>query len=418
MRDQSFESVILTFLYDICIDYFDAGKTFDLPVFRLIEKTLQDLMRRSPDTSAAGEAMFRFHDVRRLDNARFEIRVITDGNESTPLPLQKASQGTLSVLSMVGLVFKYLSKLYANVPGTDVPKQQGIVVIDEIDAHLHPVWQQRVLQVFRETFPNVQFIVTAHTPLVVAGCRSHEVAILQKHGSRFAVNVLEKHFIGATAADMYEELFEIEEKDLAFLQFKALAPEKGEIERKVTELERQQQRSAAQESTLKRMKDQLYYLDEVEEVSAKRDEAEDSERQRQGLELELMNLRGEVARLRADLAQQREIPEALDVSGAVEIIREFIEKNPTRAHAAEPFVKYLSSQGGYKEAASLLEVLHRSEPGNIGYMKGLAVQYQALKEYPKAAAILRRAQTEFPADKSVQAALRHLETMQRAPAEG
>ena len=44
---------------------------------------------------------------------------------------------------------------------------EGIVVIDEIDLHLHPALEQVILQCFQETFPNIQFIVSTHSPLVL-----------------------------------------------------------------------------------------------------------------------------------------------------------------------------------------------------------------------------------------------------------
>lgn len=46
---------------------------------------------------------------------------------------------------------------------------EGIVVIDEIDLHLHPALEQVILQCFRETFPNIQFVVSTHSPLVLTG---------------------------------------------------------------------------------------------------------------------------------------------------------------------------------------------------------------------------------------------------------
>ena len=45
----------------------------------------------------------------------------------------------------------------------------GLVIIDEIDLHLHPALEQVVLQCFQETFPNIQFIVSTHSPLVLTG---------------------------------------------------------------------------------------------------------------------------------------------------------------------------------------------------------------------------------------------------------
>lgn len=46
---------------------------------------------------------------------------------------------------------------------------EGIVVIDEIDLHLHPALEQVILQCFQETFPNIQFVVSTHSPLVLTG---------------------------------------------------------------------------------------------------------------------------------------------------------------------------------------------------------------------------------------------------------
>lgn len=46
---------------------------------------------------------------------------------------------------------------------------EGIVVIDEIDLHLHPALEQVILQCFQKTFPNIQFVVSTHSPLVLTG---------------------------------------------------------------------------------------------------------------------------------------------------------------------------------------------------------------------------------------------------------
>ena len=51
---------------------------------------------------------------------------------------------------------------------------EGIVVIDEIDLHLHPALEQVILQCFQETFPNIQFIVSTHSPLVLTGVETED----------------------------------------------------------------------------------------------------------------------------------------------------------------------------------------------------------------------------------------------------
>ena len=42
------------------------------------------------------------------------------------------------------------------------------MLIDEVELHMHPSWQRKVLSVLRETFPNIQFIITTHSPIVLS----------------------------------------------------------------------------------------------------------------------------------------------------------------------------------------------------------------------------------------------------------
>ena len=55
----------------------------------------------------------------------------------------------------------------------------GIVLIDEIELHLHPKWQRAVLPALHKTFPNVQFIVTTHSPQVLSEVKDDEIIILR-----------------------------------------------------------------------------------------------------------------------------------------------------------------------------------------------------------------------------------------------
>lgn len=101
---------------------------------------------------------------------------IVDGN-GFDLTVEDLSDGYRSVLSMTFELIRQLAKTYGANKIFD-PKDPrrvlapGVVLIDEIDAHLHPTWQRRVGLWFREHFPNLQFIVTTHSPLV---CQSADV---------------------------------------------------------------------------------------------------------------------------------------------------------------------------------------------------------------------------------------------------
>ena len=60
----------------------------------------------------------------------------------------------------------------------------GFVIIDEIDLHLHPVWQMGVINNVRKLFPRLSFIVTTHNPLTLQGARPGEVYVMRRDGSR------------------------------------------------------------------------------------------------------------------------------------------------------------------------------------------------------------------------------------------
>ncbi len=72
--------------------------------------------------------------------------------------------------SYLALVMDISRKLAMTHPAMDDPRKgDGIILIDEIDLHLHPAWQRTVLEKMRRAFPNCQFMITTHSPLVVSG---------------------------------------------------------------------------------------------------------------------------------------------------------------------------------------------------------------------------------------------------------
>ena len=74
--------------------------------------------------------------------------------------------------------------MFAEDQGDVVVKPPGVVLIDEVDAHLHPSWQSMVGEWFHRRFPNVQFIVATHSPLVCRAIGDHgKVFRLRSPGS-------------------------------------------------------------------------------------------------------------------------------------------------------------------------------------------------------------------------------------------
>ena len=56
----------------------------------------------------------------------------------------------------------------------------GIIIIDEIDVHLHPTWQTQILDVLEKIFPKVQFFVSTHSPHVIQSLPPNQLIALEK----------------------------------------------------------------------------------------------------------------------------------------------------------------------------------------------------------------------------------------------
>lgn len=97
-----------------------------------------------------------------------------DGN----LPLNALSQGTQSTIQWVAhFLFGYAQ--YYNYPD-DLLERPAILMVDEIDVHLHPSWQRRIIPALTKNFPNLQIFCSTHSPLMLAGLEEGQVQLLNR----------------------------------------------------------------------------------------------------------------------------------------------------------------------------------------------------------------------------------------------
>lgn len=114
-----------------------------------------------------------------------QFRSIVYEENGQPLPISYLSAGYQSLLWIVMDIAFRMAFLNPHL-GEELHMTPGIVMIDELDMHLHPKWQWNVLQALRETFPNVQFIVATHSPILVSACKDGcLISINDKHEVSF-----------------------------------------------------------------------------------------------------------------------------------------------------------------------------------------------------------------------------------------
>lgn len=133
---------------------------------------LRDFNYKSPVLNAVRRALSEI--VTSYRNPRIETRPLrfimdrVDQDGSThELRIEQLSEGYKIVIAMVADLAARMAE--AN-PDMDNPlNSTGIVLVDEVDLHLHPRWQRDILSQLTKVFPNIQFVVSTHSPVIVVG---------------------------------------------------------------------------------------------------------------------------------------------------------------------------------------------------------------------------------------------------------
>lgn len=93
------------------------------------------------------------------------------------VPLPALSDGPRAFVAWLSdLLFHVRNSVH---PGKKLQEVEGVVMVDEIDLHLHPEWQRTIIKTLSETFPNIQFIFTSHSPLVTGSLEWQNIWVMK-----------------------------------------------------------------------------------------------------------------------------------------------------------------------------------------------------------------------------------------------
>lgn len=140
--------------------------------FNMVIRALRDIL------AVEGE----FDVVERdLDAKKVVVATRVEGSGTTVrTPLHAVSSGFRSVLAMTCDVMGGLMSPKTNPDFDSLKTAQGVILIDEVEAHLHPRWKMRIMQGLRRALPRMTFIATSHDPLCLRGMDEGEVLVLQR----------------------------------------------------------------------------------------------------------------------------------------------------------------------------------------------------------------------------------------------
>ncbi|WP_298147573.1 AAA family ATPase [Flavobacterium sp.] len=108
-------------------------------------------------------------------NGELWLKIKIDDEETGFLPISSHSDGIHYFTAMVAEIAYRCIALNGYRMQNAITDTNGIILIDEIDLHLHPRWQRHVVQDLKKAFPRIQFVVTTHSPFIVQSLNSNEL---------------------------------------------------------------------------------------------------------------------------------------------------------------------------------------------------------------------------------------------------
>lgn len=98
------------------------------------------------------------------------------------LPFSYLSDGTRNFFALIADIAYKCVTLNPHLKEEALEKTTGIVLIDELDLHLHPDWQRRIIAGLKKTFPKVQFVASTHSPFLIQETEANQLISLKDNG--------------------------------------------------------------------------------------------------------------------------------------------------------------------------------------------------------------------------------------------
>jgi predicted ATP-binding protein involved in virulence len=147
-------------------------------------------------------------DFERMDFMAKEAELIIFFRDGKRIPFKHLSDGQRTLFAMIGDIVRRAVLLNPQFGDQMLEETAGVVLIDELDLHLHPKWQRRAIEDLRRTFPKIQFICTTHSPQLIGQAKADEIILLdspatQHPGQSYGMdsNWILRHVMGSVDRD-------------------------------------------------------------------------------------------------------------------------------------------------------------------------------------------------------------------------
>ena len=210
---------------------------YQLPELRAVRKAITSMVTEVSDPRI------------KLRPPRFAVSMESESGKPEELALDQLGGGYRIVLALAADLARRMAQ--GNPHLADPLESEAIVLIDEVELHLHPKWQQQVLVDLRRTFPNTQFIVSTHSPQVLTTVPSEQIVELYREKGRIVAGRPSAPTFGAEAGDVLFTVMRVDERPPA---------EHNEFVKKLGEYMRLVEDGHGRSEEAKALRNELEYL--------------------------------------------------------------------------------------------------------------------------------------------------------------
>jgi AAA domain, putative AbiEii toxin, Type IV TA system/AAA ATPase domain len=150
------------------------------------------------------------------DLVESSILTLDVGGQDVEMPASWLSPGYQSLISLIADIVGHFFLAKKGV--VELDDMEGLVLVDELDLHLHPRWQMGLIPAMKRVFPRLQFVVTTHSPLILAGAKREEIVILRQDEDGNVVGEEASEHPGLlTASQILASYFDVDRREPARL---------------------------------------------------------------------------------------------------------------------------------------------------------------------------------------------------------
>lgn len=192
-------------------DFYDWFKTEEDIELRALRENPD---YKNPKLNCVRAALERM--VKGYSNLRIELapaRMIMTNSEGIDLQIEQLSGGYKAVLSVTADIAKRLSMAHPD--SLNPLEEEAVILIDELDLHLHPKWQKEIVDDLKRTFPKCQFIISTHSPFIIQSLAAEELFDIKT--MQYAAE--EGNYKGWSIEDIQKYKMGVEPKTVIFNQY-------------------------------------------------------------------------------------------------------------------------------------------------------------------------------------------------------